>query len=152
LPEAYTDYFDFPDGTQLVPLEKLVSTKKNPEKSIEKALALMKLAAGGDQKKRVPIQVTKKGGQYVIGDGNATTEVAKRSGWKKIPVTVEAAPTQTKASAAKKKKTPAKSKPKTSSKKASASKKGVTKKGPIDVKAARKSQKKLDAFLEKVLS
>jgi uncharacterized protein with FMN-binding domain len=152
LPEVHTDYFEFPNGTQLVPLEKLISEKKNPETSIEKALGLMKRAASGDQAKRAPIQVTKKGSQYAVLDGNATTEVAKRSGWKRIPVTVEATHAKKKARVARGKKTPAKSKPKTSSKKASASKKGLTKRGPIDVKAARKSQKKLDAFLEKVLS
>lgn len=133
LPEIHTDYFDFPDGTQLVPLGKLVSKKKNPEKSIENALGFMKLAAGGDQKKRAPIQVWKKGSQYIIKDGNATTEVAKRSGWKKIPVIVETNPAKTKRKPAKRKKPSTKAK-------------------GIDIEAARKSQNKLDAFLEKVLS
>ncbi|WP_069130744.1 ATPase/DNA packaging protein [Rhodohalobacter halophilus] len=36
LPEEHRDYFDFPNGTQLVPLEKLVSKKKNPEKKHRK--------------------------------------------------------------------------------------------------------------------
>jgi hypothetical protein len=133
LPEEHRDYFDFPNGTQLVPLEKLVSNKKNPEKSIENALGFMKRAASGDQKKRAPIQVQKKGSQYLIKDGNATTEVAKRSGWKKIPVIVESTPAKTKRKPAKRKKTPPKTK-------------------GIDIEAARKSQNKLDAFLEKVLS
>jgi hypothetical protein len=138
LPEVHTDYFDFPDGTQLVPLEKLLSKKKNPEKRIENALGFMKRSAGGDKKKRAPIQVTKKGGTYIIKDGHATTEVAKRSGWKKIPVIVKTAPVKSKTKPAKRK--PAKRK------------KPPTKTKGIDLVAARKSQNKLDAFLEKVLS
>src|SRR6056297_3347071 len=133
LPEIHSDYFDFPNGTQLVPLNKLVSKKKNPEKSIENALGYMKQAASGDRDKRAPIQVLKKGNQYIIKDGNATTEVAKRSGWKKIPVAIVPSQVKPKKKLAKRKKP---SKPT---------------KG-IDIKAARKSQKKLDAFLEKVLS
>ncbi|WP_069130743.1 hypothetical protein [Rhodohalobacter halophilus] len=93
----------------------------------------MKRAANGDLKKRAPIQVRKKGSQYLIKDGNATTEVAKRSGWKKIPVIVESTPAKTKRKPAKRKKAPPKTK-------------------GIDIEAARKSQNKLDAFLEKVLS
>jgi len=142
LPEVHSDYFDFPNGTQLVPLNKLVSKKKNPEKSIDNALGFMKRAASGDQKKRAPIQVRKKGDQYIIKDGNATTEVAKRSGWKKIPVIVAAASSAPKKS---QKKKPAKTKPAKRKKPAKRTK-------GIDVEAARKSQNKLDAFLEKVLS
>ena len=55
----------------------------------------MKRAASGDQKKRAPLQVRKKGDQYIIADGNATAEVARRSGWTKIPVMVAAASIQT---------------------------------------------------------
>jgi len=138
LPEVHTDYFEFPNGTQLVPLNKLVSKKTNPDKSIENALGLMKRAANGDQAKRAPIQVTKKGSQYLIIDGNATTEVARRSEWKKIPVLVTPAPSKKTSKASKRKPT--------KRKKAPAKTKG------IDIDAARKSQKKLDAFLEKVLS
>jgi len=144
LPEHHADYFEFPAGTQLVALDKLQSKKKNPEKSIENALGFMKQAAAGNQKKRAPIQVRKKGGQYLVSDGNATTEVARRSGWKKIPVLVEPAP-------AKPKRGPAGTKP-AKPKKAAAPKKPTPGQTSIDFDAARRSQKKLDAFLEKVLS
>jgi len=143
LPEVHADYFNFPNGTQLVPLNKLVSKKTNPEKSIDNALGYMKQAASGDRDRRAPIQDYKKGRSYIIIDGNATAEVGRRSGWSKIPVIVESAPSKKKASPAKGK--PAKS---TSAKR----KKAATKPKDIDIDAARKSQNKLDAFLEKVLS
>jgi len=139
LPERHADYFEFPVGTQLISLDKLQSKKKNPEKSIENALALMKRAAGGEQKKRDPIQVTKKGATFVIKDGDATTEVARCSGWKKIPVLVKSTPAKTKHKPAK-------------PKKAATVKKSSAAQTSIDFDAARRSQKKLDAFLEKVLS
>ena len=144
LPEVHTDYFDFPNGTQLVPLNKLVSKKKNPEKSIDNALGFMKRAAGADHTKRGPIQVTKKGATYLIKDGHATTEVARRSGWKKIPVIVSS-PTP------KSKKTRKQAKP-AKPKKAASPKPPAARQTSIDFEAARRSQSKLDSFLEKVLS
>ncbi len=144
LPEVHADYFEFPDGTQLVAIDKLQPGKKNPEKRIENALALMKRAAGADHTKRGPIQVTKKGATYLIKDGHATTEVARRSGWKKIPVIVSSP-------ALKSKKTRKQAKP-AKPKKAASPKPSAARQTSIDFEAARRSQSKLDSFLEKVLS
>lgn len=133
LPEVHADYFQLQADTEIVPLSRIESKKKNPEKSIDNALGFMKQAASGDRKKREPIQAIKKGGTFIIKDGHASVEVAKRSGWKEIPVTVAAAPSKPKKKPAKRKKPSKRAK-------------------GIDIEAARKSQNKLDAFLEKVLS
>jgi hypothetical protein len=131
LPERHEDYFQLPDGSEIMALKQLESNKKITEKNIDSALANMRGAASGQMKKRAPIQVSKKGSRYFIKDGNATTEVAKRSGWKQIPVIIESATSKRKP--VKRAKPPMKSK-------------------GIDLEAARRSQNKLDAFLEKVLS
>lgn len=151
LPEVHSDYFNLPAGAKIVPLENVKTSKKNSEKSIENALCFMHEASDGHKDKRDPVTAYKKGSTYIIVDGNATTEVAKRSGWKEIPITVTEKPSTKSAkptSRKKKAKKPASS-PK---KKTVKTTKPAHKSGGIDLEAARESQSKLDAFLEKVLS
>ena len=154
LPGEPSAYFKMPKEAQLLHLDDLEFGEDNYEDSIKNALGYMRLAADGKGKKRAPISVRKQGDSYLVLDGNATSSAAKRAGWKTIPAIVE--PDETKKSKVSKTRTSKKSKPK-KKKKPPADRKKPTPKaktdaGGIDVEAARKSQSKLDSFLEKVLS
>jgi hypothetical protein len=88
--------FTNPAEAQRVPLNKIYSTKENKESSFIVAAAKMMEAAHGNGEPRGPITVEKMpDGRYHVKDGNATFEVAKRSGWDYIPaIVVNEQPTQ----------------------------------------------------------
>jgi hypothetical protein len=105
LPEIHKNYFNNPQ--HIVSLSKVEVRKKNPEKSIERALGLMKQSADGEGEKRDPIEVYKEGNSYIVVDGNATASVAKRAGWSEIPITLVNKPGKKPARKPSKKKKPA---------------------------------------------
>lgn len=82
-------YFDLPANAVNIPLANVYSTKDNKESSYIVAASRMREAANGWIPKRGPITVEKMpDGRHHIKDGNATFEVAKRSGWDYIPAVV----------------------------------------------------------------
>ena len=87
LPEDPWKYFEKVPGTIMVSVTKLDTTRARPS-GIKNAEKYMKLAYDGKGGRRVPITVRKKGSRYIVVDGNSTTAIAKKSGWKKIPATL----------------------------------------------------------------
>ncbi|MEX2352218.1 MAG: hypothetical protein WD529_07275 [Balneolaceae bacterium] len=147
LPESHEKYFKMQEGAENVPLNRVVLGRKPKEAACDRALGHMKKASGGAIQKRHPVTVYKEGGKYIVVDGNCTTTVARRSGWKKLPVTIVSKKSG-QSELEKKSKKPA---TKSNMKKSGTNKK-AGKVDSIDIEAAKKSQSKLDAFLEKVLS
>jgi len=105
LPEAPWTYFEaFPEGAssgeyRLVPTNKLVPTKgpqntsqlKDGSNSVERAYGYMAALANDvpGAGKRGPISVrSNPDGTYSGIDGNATTAVAKKLGWRELPVRI----------------------------------------------------------------
>jgi|GEM_PF-4033528 len=104
LPEPpWTTYFEaFPEGAssseyRLVPVEKLILTKgpentpriENGKGPVERAYGFMADLANGvpGAGKRAPISVQHDTDDtYLVIDGNATTAVARKLGWKELPV------------------------------------------------------------------
>jgi hypothetical protein len=85
LPEAPWKYFIKTPGAMLVPLSKLETTRARP-KGIANAEPHMARAYTGEGKRRKPISVKKLGGgKYRVMDGNSTTAIARKHGWKSIP-------------------------------------------------------------------
>lgn len=92
LPEKYNEYFDIPKGSQIIPLDKLVSTKSEEENSqgAENGAKRMEAASKGELSKRAPISVKAlPNGQFEIVDGNGTYSSVKKYDWKGLPVTIE---------------------------------------------------------------
>lgn len=88
LPEDPWKYFKKIPGTIMVAVSKLDTTRARP-KGIKNAEKYMQLAYDGEHDVRKPITVRKKdGGRYDVVDGNSTTAIAKKNGWKKIPATL----------------------------------------------------------------
>lgn len=85
LPEAPERYFIVDEKTKMVPVDKLTTIRARPE-GIAHAEPLMRAAFDGEGKKRKPISVADNGdGTYTVVDGNSTTAIARKHGWKKIP-------------------------------------------------------------------
>lgn len=83
-----TLYFDLTVDHRLIRLSDLVPTKppESQPESVDRAEALMRLAARGRQPKRPPITVERQAtGDYRVVDGNATYGVAVRHGFKRLP-------------------------------------------------------------------
>jgi ParB-like chromosome segregation protein Spo0J len=81
-------YFDKVPGTIMVAVSKLDTTRARPS-GIKNAEKYMKLAYDGKGGRREPITIRKiAGGRYSVVDGNSTTAIAKKHGWKKIPATL----------------------------------------------------------------
>jgi hypothetical protein len=78
-------YFTHEPGTILVPIHDIETIRARPT-GIENAEKYMYLAAYEGGKKRKPISV-KKGddGKWVVLDGNSTSAIARKHGWKHIP-------------------------------------------------------------------
>jgi hypothetical protein len=90
LPEDPWKYFKKAPGYKMVPVAKLNTTRARP-KGIKNAEKYMKLAYDGEMDRRKPISVTKMpDGSFRVNDGNSTTAIAKKNGWKQIPAMVEA--------------------------------------------------------------
>lgn len=88
LPEDPWRYFQKVPGSVMVNVKDLQTIRARPE-GIEHAEKYMRQAFDGGGTKRVPITVVRKvNGKYKVVDGNSTTAIAKRHGWKKIPVTL----------------------------------------------------------------
>ena len=88
LPEAPWKYFFKTPGAILVPLSSLKTTRARP-KGIANAEPHMQRAYDGEGKRRKPISIRDiGGGKYEVVDGNSTTAIARKNGWKKIPAEV----------------------------------------------------------------
>ena len=88
LPDVPERYFNVGPGARMVPLAKLLSTKVEP-RSITNAAKIMGKAYAGSAKRRDPIKVKENpDGSFSILDGNSTFNVAKRMGWKALPVEI----------------------------------------------------------------
>ena len=87
LPEDPWKYFKKPSGTVLIPVSRLKTTRRRSG-GVREAESRMRLAYRGKGTKRAPISVKKSGDVYTVVDGNSTSDIAKRSGWKKIPALV----------------------------------------------------------------
>ena len=89
LREAHHRYFNQPEGTQHVPMEKLRPVHERPE-GVANGEKYMKLAHDGHIPKRKPPSLKKHpDGTYSILDGNSTYHAAKRHGWKTLPGTID---------------------------------------------------------------
>lgn len=84
-------YFNRVPGAFLVPLKDLETIRARP-KGIANAEKYMQIAYEGKGKRRDPISVSKlEHGKWRVEDGNSTTNIARKHGWKYIPaVEVEA--------------------------------------------------------------
>lgn len=83
-------YFHVTKDTPMIPLERLSVTRARPE-GIAHAAKLMAKAAYDGGEKRVPIDVERdpnKPGHFKVVDGNSTTNIAMRNGWKALPVVI----------------------------------------------------------------
>lgn len=94
LPEEYGRYFDMPDGTLIVPLGRLRSTKTDAENAMGSGIGpkRMAAAAAGEIGRRDPVTVVPSAtvpGSYEIIEGNGTYASVKAYGWKSVPVVVE---------------------------------------------------------------
>ncbi len=91
LPEDPWSYFVQVAGTIMVPVDKLATTRARPE-GIANAERYMRMASRGEMEKRKPISV-KRGApgteDWIVLDGNSTTAIAKKNGWKTIPAVEE---------------------------------------------------------------
>lgn len=80
-------YFQKVPGAFLVPLSKLETIRARPT-GLEHAEQHMLNAYNGEGPKRVPVQVEEGDhGKLKVFDGNSTTAIAKKHGWKFLPVT-----------------------------------------------------------------
>jgi hypothetical protein len=87
LPEDPWKYFQKVPGAFLIPVSKLETIRARPT-GIENAEKHMLNAYNGEGKKRVPVQVEEgEHGKFKVFDGNSTTAIAKKHGWKYLPVT-----------------------------------------------------------------
>ncbi len=89
MPDKPEKYFntDKP-GTKMVPVDKLLTIRAR-SKGIENAEKHMMKAYEGEGGKRDPISVSlNPDGTYSVEDGNSTTAIARKHGWKEIPVEV----------------------------------------------------------------
>lgn len=78
-------YFLKVPGAILVPVDKLETTRARPT-GIENAEKYMYQAAYEGGKRRKPISVKKsEHGKWTVLDGNSTTAIAKKHGWKHLP-------------------------------------------------------------------
>lgn len=88
LPEDPWRYFTKTPSAELVPVEKIQTTRARPD-GIVHAAQLMAMAYSGEADKRPPITVRRAAnGTYTVRDGNSTTAVARRCRWKMLPVEV----------------------------------------------------------------
>jgi len=90
LPYNHSIYFKLDNpNTRYIPIKDLSNIRAR-EEGIKNALIMMYAASIGENMglgKRVPVSVKDiGGGKYEIFDGNSTFNIAKRSGWKDIPV------------------------------------------------------------------
>ncbi len=89
LPDDPWRYFLKVSGAVVVPLEKLQTIRARPT-GIENASKHMANAYNGSGARRKPIQLKKNpDGTFTVLDGNSTTAIAKKHGWKGIPALVE---------------------------------------------------------------
>ena len=90
LPENASRYFDTgAPGAKMIAVSSLTTTRARPD-GIANAEKYMQ-ATGEGGAKRKPITVRENGaGGYDVVDGNSTVAIARKNGWKEIPVTVEA--------------------------------------------------------------
>lgn len=88
LNENHAGYFTRHDTTLPVSRLKLSKPAKDQPDSVDRAEEFMRQAEGGSVPRREPVLVKREGSHYRVVDGNATTAVAMRSGWKSIPVRV----------------------------------------------------------------
>lgn len=91
LPEDHGRYFHMDQGHEVVPIDKLVSSKTDEEnaKGGANAPKIMQAAYHGQVGKRAPIAAEKQAdGTYKVTDGNGTLTGAKKHGWKSLPVKV----------------------------------------------------------------
>lgn len=89
LPDDPWGYFNRVPGSVLVPVSKLKTIRARPG-GIERAETHMAKAHDGTGPKRDPIKVRKlDDGDYEVVDGNSTSAIARKHGWKQIPVTFE---------------------------------------------------------------
>ncbi|MCZ7940565.1 hypothetical protein [Agrobacterium salinitolerans] len=85
LPEDHSKYFDLVDGYEVIPLDKLVSSRARA-KGIRNANSFMAAAAAGTMPKRQPISISPlEGDLFKVDDGNSTLINARLSGWTSIP-------------------------------------------------------------------
>jgi hypothetical protein len=78
-------YFNKVPEAVMVPIDKLETIRARPT-GIQNAEKYMADAASGKGKKRKPISVKKDGkGGWIVMDGNSTTAIARKHGWKNLP-------------------------------------------------------------------
>lgn len=97
LPEEYGQYFEIGPGTDIIPLDDLISSKTAEEnvQGADNGVKRMVAAADGELARRGPIDVLRQvnqygepTGKYVIEDGNGTYSSVKRYGWEAMPAKV----------------------------------------------------------------
>lgn len=82
-------YFKTDEAATLIPLDLLVPDHLRID-AIPRAIAYMRAAYAGSGGKRSPIALRRRAdGRFDIVDGNTTFHVARKSGWKFIPATIE---------------------------------------------------------------
>lgn len=95
LPENHARYFRDVDEALEVPLEELhpsVPEEQQPA-SVRRAEERMREAADEQRPKRSPITARRLDDHdYIIEDGNATWAVAKKSGWRSLPIIISNRP------------------------------------------------------------
>jgi hypothetical protein len=88
LPDRVELYFEVDASTVLLELDVLETTRARPE-GIANAERLMAEAALGTQQRRAPIHVKRDGRRDFVLDGNSTTIVARRHGFRRLPAHVD---------------------------------------------------------------
>lgn len=89
LPEAPERYFKTAAAATLIPLDLLVPDHLRID-AIPRAIGYMRAAYAGKGGKRSPITLRRRAdGRFDVVDGNTTFHVARKSGWKSIPATIE---------------------------------------------------------------
>lgn len=80
-------YFQKVPGVFLIPVSQLETIRARP-KGIQNAEKYMLDAYNGEGKRRVPVLVEESpDGKFTVLNGNSTTAIAKKNGWKHLPVT-----------------------------------------------------------------
>jgi hypothetical protein len=85
LPEDPWKYFKKVPDAIMIEVKDLETIRARPT-GIEHAEKHMENAYKGIGEKRKPISVVRKGNKWMVFDGNSTTAIAKKHGWKQIPV------------------------------------------------------------------
>jgi hypothetical protein len=91
LPEDHGKYFEMGEGTTVVPISDIISSKSDVENAQggENGAKRMAAAAAGELSRRAPISVRQTpDGRYVVVDGNGTLTSVKKYGWQTMPVEV----------------------------------------------------------------